>query len=70
MPLTCRPLSSNTERLPLIKAMPLSATLDKTKFIYSDQFTISDTPLEIQVYVTNKKSALEWVEGALWQQRW
>ena len=38
-----------------------NAALDKTKIVYNDQITISDIPLEVQDYVVNKKSALDWV---------
>ena len=38
-----------------------SAALDKTKIVYNDQITITDIPLEVQDYVVNKKSALDWV---------
>ena len=38
-----------------------NAALDKTKIIYNDQITISGIPLEVQNYVVNKKSALDWV---------
>ena len=38
-----------------------NAALDKTKIVYNDQITITDIPLEVQDYVVNKKSALDWV---------
>ena len=38
-----------------------NAALDKTKIVYNDQITISGIPLEVQDYVVNKKSALDWV---------
>ena len=38
-----------------------NAALDKTKIVYNGQITISDIPLEVQDYVVNKKSALDWV---------
>ena len=38
-----------------------NAALDKTKIIYNGQITISGIPLEVQDYVVNKKSALDWV---------
>ncbi len=38
-----------------------NAALDKTKIIYNDQITITDIPMEVQDYVVNKKSALDWV---------
>ena len=47
-----------------------NAALDKTKIVYNDQITISDIPLEVQDYVVNKKSALDWVvEGLADRQR-
>ena len=38
-----------------------NAALDKTKIVYNSKITISDIPLEVQDYVVNKKSALDWV---------
>ena len=38
-----------------------NAALDKTKIVYNDQITITDIPLEVQDYMVNKKSALDWV---------
>ena len=38
-----------------------NAALDKTTIVYNDQITISGIPLEVQDYVVNKKSALDWV---------
>ena len=38
-----------------------NAALDKTKIVYNDQITITGIPLEVQDYVVNKKSALDWV---------
>ena len=38
-----------------------NAALDKTKIVYNDRITISGIPLEVQDYVVNKKSALDWV---------
>ena len=38
-----------------------NAALDKTKIVYNGQITISGIPLEVQDYVVNKKSALDWV---------
>ena len=38
-----------------------NAALDKTKIVYNDQITISGIPLEVQDYVVNKRSALDWV---------
>ena len=38
-----------------------NAALDKTKIVYNVQITISGIPLEVQDYVVNKKSALDWV---------
>ena len=38
-----------------------NAALDKTKIIYNDQITITGIPMEVQDYVVNKKSALDWV---------
>ena len=38
-----------------------NAALDKTKIVYNDQITITNIPLEVQDYVVNKKSALDWV---------
>ena len=38
-----------------------SAALDKTKIVYNSKITISDIPLEVQDYVVNKKSALDWI---------
>ena len=38
-----------------------NAALDKTKIVYNDQITITDIPMEVQDYVVNKKSALDWV---------
>lgn len=34
---------------------------DKTTIFYNDDVTISNIPLEVQEYVVNKKSALDWV---------
>ena len=38
-----------------------NAALNKTKIIYNGKITISGIPLEVQDYVVNKKSALDWV---------
>ena len=38
-----------------------NAALNKTKIVYNGQITISGIPLEVQDYVVNKKSALDWV---------
>ena len=38
-----------------------NAALDETKIVYNGQITISGIPLEVQDYVVNKKSALDWV---------
>ena len=38
-----------------------NAALDKTTIVYNDQITISGIPLEVQDYVVNKKSALDWI---------
>ena len=38
-----------------------NAALDKTKIVYNGQITISGIPLEVQDYLVNKKSALDWV---------
>ena len=38
-----------------------NAALNKTKIIYNGKITISGIPLEVQDYVVNKKSALDWI---------
>lgn len=38
-----------------------NAAKDKTMIVYNDDITISNIPLEVQEYVVNKKSALDWV---------
>ena len=38
-----------------------AAALDKSVIVYNNQLTISRIPLEVQDYVVNRKSALDWV---------
>ena len=38
-----------------------NTALDTCNPFYNYQLTISGTPLEVQVYVANKKSSLDWV---------
>ncbi|HIV55780.1 MAG TPA: DEAD/DEAH box helicase family protein [Candidatus Anaerobiospirillum stercoravium] len=44
-----------------IKGKVGAAALDKSVIVYNHQLTISGIPLEVQDYVVNRKSALDWV---------
>ena len=44
-----------------IKGKTGNAAKDKTVIVYNDQLTLRNIPLEVQEYVVNKKSALDWV---------
>ena len=41
------------------------AAKDRSTIIYNNSITIKNIPLEAQEYVVNKKSALDWIGGAL-----
>ena len=38
-----------------------NAAKDKTVILYNDNITITGIPLEVQEYVVNKSSALDWI---------
>ena len=38
-----------------------NAAKDKTVILYNDNITITGIPLEVQEYVVNKRSALDWI---------
>ena len=44
-----------------LRVTKLKYSKNKTQIVYNDHITISDIPLEVQDYVINRRSALDWV---------